>query len=405
MLKELIKSNETKLLMVVLDGLGGLPIRDGRTELEIAQTPNLDRLAWDSALGMHIPVDYGITPGSGPGHLGIFGYDPKAYQIGRGILEALGLDIEIKDTDIAIRGNYATVEYIDGRPVIKDRRAGRIPTEENRRITQRIKEEIKEIDGVKIFVETGMEHRVAVVLSFPSPLPEGSDAIKDTDPQGEGLEPLEPRGENEHASEVVKVVNKFIQRVGEVLRNEKRANYILLRGFSQKPKLDSFKERFGLKACAIALYPMYRGLASLVGMDVIRPEGYSMGDGVRTLREVWKRYDYFFLHIKKTDSYGEDGNWEGKIKTVEEFDSYIPSILELKPDVFVITGDHSTPSLLKSHSWHPVPILLKSPFVLGKTSVRFTERECLKGELGIIPAEKLINLMLAHSLRLVKYGA
>ncbi len=405
MLRELIKKNETKLLMVVLDGLGGLPIKDGKTELEIAQTPNLDRLAWDSALGIHLPVDYGITPGSGPGHLGIFGYDPKVHKIGRGILEALGLGIEVKDTDIAIRGNYATVEYIDGRPVVKDRRAGRIPTEENRRITQKIKEEIKEIDGVKVLVETGMEHRVVVVLSFPSPLPEGSDTIKDTDPQREGLEPLEPCGENENADQVVEVVKKFIQRVGEVLRDERRANYILLRGFSQKPKLESFKERFGLKACAIAVYPMYRGLASLVGMDLLKPKGDSIGDEVRTLREAWEKYDYFFLHIKKTDSYGEDGNWEGKVKTVEEFDSYIPDILELRPDVLVITGDHSTPSVLKGHSWHPVPILLKSPFVLGKTSARFTERECLKGEIGIIPAEKLINLMLAHSLRLAKYGA
>jgi 2,3-bisphosphoglycerate-independent phosphoglycerate mutase len=405
MLEKLVQKNSNKLLLVVLDGIGGLPVKDGKTELELAHTPNLDSLAKESALGLHIPVDYGITPGSGPGHLGIFGYDPLEYQIGRGILEALGLGIEVKDTDIAIRGNYATVEYVDGKPVVRDRRAGRIATEENRRITQRIKESIKEIDGVEVIIEPGMEHRFALVLRFPHPLPEGSDQIKDTDPQKEGKEPLKPIALNANAQRVAEVVEKFVDKVGELLKDEPKANYVLLRGFSQKPKMKSFEERFGLKACAIAVYPMYRGLASLVGMDVINFEGSSIEDEIETLRRLWNDYDFFFLHIKKTDSYGEDGNWEGKVKVIEEFDKNLPKILELKPSVLVITGDHSTPSVLKGHSWHPVPVLLKSDYVLGGTSQRFTERECLKGELGIFPAKKLINLMLAHSLRLAKYGA
>lgn len=405
MLEKLVQKNSSKLLLVVIDGVGGLPVKDGKTELELAHTPNLDNLAKESALGFHIPVDYGITPGSGPGHLGIFGYDPLEYQIGRGILEALGLGIEVKDTDIAIRGNYTTVEYVDGKPIVKDRRAGRIATEENRRITQRIKENVKEIDGVEVIIEPGMEHRFALVLRFPHPLPEGSDQIKDTDPQKEGKEPLKPIAININAQRVAEVVEKFVDEVGELLKDEPKADYVLLRGFSQKPKMKSFEERFGLKACAIAVYPMYRGLASLVGMDVINFEGSSIEDEIETLRSLWNDYDFFFLHVKKTDSYGEDGNWEGKVKVIEEFDKNLPKILELKPSVLVITGDHSTPSVLKGHSWHPVPVLLKSDYVLGGTSQRFTERECLKGELGTFPAKKLINLMLAHSLRLAKYGA
>ncbi|MEJ7620053.1 MAG: 2,3-bisphosphoglycerate-independent phosphoglycerate mutase [Aquificaceae bacterium] len=405
MLKDLLIKNSTKILMVVLDGLGGLPVKDTKTELELANTPNLDRLAKRSALGMHIPVDYGITPGSGPGHLGIFGYNPLEYQIGRGILEALGLGLEVRDTDIAIRGNYATVERVDGRLIVKDRRAGRIPTEENRRITKKLSEAIREVDGVRVFFAPGMEHRVALLLRFPEALPEGSDRIRDTDPQKEGLQPIELEGLNEASEKVAHVLRGLLEKIEEVLADEPKANYMLLRGFSQKPKMESFEERFGLKACAIAVYPMYRGLASLVGMELIDFEGQSIQDQIMALKDVWQDYDFFFLHIKKTDSYGEDGNYEGKIRVIEEFDKHLPELLELKPDVFVITGDHSTPSVLRGHSWHPVPVLLHSPYVLGGTSERFTERECLKGELGIFPAEKLINLMLAHSLRLAKFGA
>ncbi|SNZ15995.1 2,3-bisphosphoglycerate-independent phosphoglycerate mutase [Hydrogenobacter hydrogenophilus] len=395
--KHIIKNN-TKLLLIVLDGLGGLPVENGKTELEMAKTPNLDRLAKESALGMHIPVDYGITPGSGPGHLGIFGYNPVEYQIGRGILEALGLGLELKDTDIAVRGNYATVEEFNGKLIVKDRRAGRISSEENKRITQKLASAVKNIGDVQVILSPGMEHRFAMILRFPTPLPEGSDRLPDTDPQKEGYEPIIPQGDG-----VAMVVREFLKRAQEVLKDEPKANYVLLRGFSQKPKIESFEEKFGLRACAIAVYPMYRGLASLVGMEVFKAE--SLQEQIKLLKDLWENYDYFFFHIKKTDSYGEDGNWRGKIQVIEEFDGLIPEFLSLKPQVLVITGDHSTPSVLKGHSWHPVPVLLHSPYVLGRTSERFTERECLKGELGIFPAFKLMNLMLAHSLRLSKFGA
>ena len=404
-LDELVEKNDTKILLVVLDGLGGLPVKNGKTELEIARTPNLDSLAKISALGMHIPVDYGIIPGSGPGHLSIFGYDPLRYRIGRGILEALGLGLEVRHTDIAIRGNYATVDYVNGRPIVRDRRAGRIATEENRRITRKIQESIREIDGVQVIIAPGMEHRVAIVLRFPEDLPEGSDEINDTDPQKVGEEPLEPVGGNPAAQRVADIVKKFIERVSRTLRDEPKANFLLLRGFAKKPGIPTMEERFGLKPCCIAVYPMYKGLASLVGMDVVEFEGNTIQDEIDTLRSVWNSYDFFFLHIKKTDSYGEDGNWEGKVSVIEDFDRRLPQLLELGPDVLAITGDHSTPSKIKGHSWHPVPLLLHSPYVLGGTSERFTERECFKGEIGILPARKLINLLLANARRLKKYGA
>ena len=394
-----------KILLVVLDGLGGLPVKDGKTELELARTPNLDSLAKKSALGLHIPVDVGITPGSGPGHLGLFGYDPLEVEIGRGVLEALGLGLEVRETDIAVRGNFATVEYSDGKVVVKDRRAGRIPTEENRRIVERIRKEIKEVNGAEVIIKSGMEHRFALIFRFRDPLPEGSDRIRDTDPQKVGAQPLPAVAETPEAERVAEVVNEFIKRAVDVIKDEPQANYILLRGFSRKPDLKTFEEKYGIRSACIAVYPMYRGLASLVGMDIVEPSGPSIEDEIATLKDIWESYDFFFLHIKKTDSYGEDGNWEGKVGVIEEFDRNLPSILNPKPDVLAITGDHSTPSVLKGHSWHPVPLLVNSPYVLGGTSERFTERECLKGELGIIPAKKIMNLLLANARLLPKFGA
>lgn len=404
-IKELIKKTKAKILLIVLDGIGDLPCKDGQTPLELAKTPNLDQLVKKSATGLHIPVDYGITPGSGPGHLGIFGYEPQKISIGRGILEALGVGLEIKDTDLAIRGNFATVRYENGMPIVIDRRAGRISTEENRRLVQIISSYIKEIEEVKVIIKSGMEHRFAMLLRFPYPLPSEAEKIKDTDPQIIEKPPLIPKGETEIAEKISRIVQQFIEKVAELLKNEPKANYILLRGFSVKPTILSFEEKFGLKAGCIAVYPMYKGLASLVGMKVLSFEGETIKDELEVLKKEWTNFDFFFIHIKKTDSYGEDGNWEGKIKVIEEFDSYLPEFLALNPSVLCITGDHSTPCILKSHSWHPVPTLIYSPYVLGHTSQRFTERECLKGELGIFYSFKLMPLLLAHAGILKKFGA
>jgi len=402
LIRPLVQKNLTKILLIVLDGIGGLPGASGRTELETANIPNLDTMAKESACGLHLPVTYGITPGSGPGHLGIFGYNPVEYQIGRGILEALGLGLEVRKTDIAVRCNYATIKD----NLIIDRRAGRIPTEEGKKLTERLQNELQRIDEVELIFKHGMEHRFAILFRFPEPLEPDSTMIRDTDPQQEGAPPFPPTPLSKNAEKVSKIVEKLINRAQEILKDEEKANYILMRGFSEVPRLSSFEDVFGLKALAIATYPMYRGLARLVDMDTPVIEG-DVEEEIKFLRKKYNenKYDFFFLHIKKFDSYGEDGNFTGKVKKIEEFDRLLPEILDLKPDVVIITGDHSTPSSMKTHSWHPVPVILKSPYVLGGLCNAFSERECLKGELGIFPSINLMTLALAHAGRLKKFGA
>ena len=395
----LIQKNSTKIIMVVLDGLGGLPI-NGKTELETAKTPNMDSVAQAAACGLHLPVGYGITPGSGPGHLSLFGYNPLEYQIGRGILEALGLGMDVRRTDIALRCNYATLEN----GIIKDRRAGRIPTEQSKKITEKLQSAITKIDDAEIHFAPGMEHRFAVLIRFHEPLAPGADSVNDTDPQKEGKVPLPPAAAAPAAEPVARVAAKFIAEVSEVLKGEEKANYILLRGFSVMPHLPSFDEAYGLNAVAIATYPMYGGLAKLVGMTTPAVSG-GVQEEIDYLRANYNKYDFFFLHVKKVDSYGEDGDFDGKRRRIEEFDALLPQIISLSPDVLIITGDHSTPALMKGHSWHPVPVLLKSPYVLGGLCKGFSERECTKGELGIFPTINLMPLALANAGRLKKFGA
>lgn len=398
-IRDLVQKNNTKIFFIVLDGLGGIPF-DGKTELDVADKPHLDALVRASACGLHIPVAMGITPGSGPGHLALFGYDPVEWQIGRGVLEALGLGIELRKTDVAIRVNYATVEN----GIIKDRRAGRIPTDQSRKITEKLQGKLQKIDDVEVILAPGMEHRFAAVLRFPEPLPPGSASIKDTDPQKEGKEPGPIIPQTPQAGRVAQIVEKFIAKITDVLKNEPTANFILLRGIAQVPDIPHFEETYGLKSLCIAVYPMYRGLARLIGMDAPDLQG-DVQDEIDFLKKNYHDYDFFFLHVKKIDSYGEDGNFKGKVSKIEEFDTFLPDILSLNPDVIIITGDHSTPAVLKSHSWHPVPVLLKSPYVLGQTCQMFTERECIKGELGIFPTIHLMPLALANAGRLKKFGA
>jgi 2,3-bisphosphoglycerate-independent phosphoglycerate mutase len=404
LIRNLVTKNDTKIILLVLDGLGGLPLREGpfagKTELEAAETPNLDALARESACGLHIPVATAITPGSGPGHLGLFGYDPRKYQIGRGILEALGLGLDIGAADIALRCNYSTMR--EG--VIEDRRAGRIPTPESRVLTGRLQEGIQTIDEADITFSAGKEHRFAVRMRFPRELEEGSDAINDTDPQQEGKEPLAPVAETPQAEPVARVAEQLVAWAAEILKDEERANSILLRGFSRLPDLPTMEQAFGLSSCAVAAYPMYRGVARLVGMEAPELEG-DLREEVDALKERFHLYDYFFVHVKKVDSHGEDGNFGAKKNKIEEVDTYIPEILSLNPDVLIVTGDHSTPAVMGEHSWHPVPFLLRAPYVLGGTCQGFSERECLKGELGFVPTAELMPLALANAGRLKKFGA
>jgi len=398
-LPEIIQKNDKKILLLVIDGLGGLPNpATGKTELETANIPNLNYFAKNGSCGLLTPVLPGITPGSGPGHIALFGYDPVEIQIGRGILECLGIGLEVKKGEIAIRGNFAT---IDERKIVIDRRAGRIPTEENEKIVNLISENIKEIKGVKIKIKTVKEHRCAIILSGENL----SCDITENDPGKEGLplkniEPLSEKGK--FTSEVL---NEFEERVISLLKNlNSKAKCLLLRGFSTYPDIQTFQERYKLKACCIATYPMYKGISKLVGMEVINC-GEKIEDEIEALKNFYNDYDFFFLHIKKTDSFGEDGNFEGKVKILEEIDRKIEAIKNMNFEAMAITGDHSTPSILKSHSWHPVPVVVISPNTLPDNVERFTERECSKGILGNIYSKNLMYILLACSLKLSKFGA
>jgi 2,3-bisphosphoglycerate-independent phosphoglycerate mutase len=395
-LQSLAIQTESKLVMVVIDGIGGLPVR-GKTELEAAKTPNLDRFAPKTACGLIDPVSYGITPGSGPSHLALFGYDPFRYEIGRGVMEALGIDIPLTRDDLAARGNFAT---LDENGIIVDRRAGRIPTEKNREICEFLGNEIKEVEGVHISIYPGKEHRFVLVFRG-----EGlRDDLTDADPQKDGVKAKGTEGLSQEARRTAEVVNLYLKRATAVLKSFHPANAILLRGFSKVPDIPTMSEKFKLRPAAIATYPMYRGLARIVGMEILET-GETLREEVETLKKYFDRYDFFYVHFKKTDSAGEDGNFKMKVKAIEEIDRILPSIFKLKPDVLAITGDHSTPALLKSHSWHPNPILLFSNYVRPDGIRRFTERHCRGGQLSRFPAVDVIPLMLANGLKLKKFGA
>ncbi|HEX7448146.1 MAG TPA: 2,3-bisphosphoglycerate-independent phosphoglycerate mutase [Pirellulales bacterium] len=395
-LRELIVKNDSKIVMLVADGLGGLPLSPGgKTELETARTPHLDSLAREGVLGASIPVKPGITPGSGPGHLGLFGYDPLQYVIGRGALEATGIGFDLGPNDVAVRGNYCT---LDASGNISDRRAGRIPTEESAplaKILARVK-----IPGVEIFVEPVKEHRFVVVFRGP----DLAGHVHDTDPQATGVPPLAPVAADAGSVKTAEVARQFIEQAHQLLAGQPKANGLTLRGFAARPALPSYDEVYGLRAAAIAVYPMYKGLARLVGMQIVG-QAQTLGEQIDVLAENWANYDFFFLHYKYTDSTGEDGNFENKVRRIEEFDVAIPRITALKPTVLIVTGDHSTPSLLKSHSWHPVPTLLWSACCRSDDCQTFSERESIRGGLGHFEAKYLMSLALANAGRLGKYGA
>ncbi len=394
--RELHQKNDSKIVMLVADGLGGLPLEPGgRTELETANTPNLDRLAQRGVLGSSIPVKPGITPGSGPGHLGLFGYDPLKYRIGRGALEATGIGFELTNRDVAIRCNFCT---LDAHGKITDRRAGRIPTEQSAPLAVRLRD--VSIPGVEVFVEPVKEHRFVVVFRGDGL---GGD-VHDTDPQATGVERLDPKAINDASQRTVEVAREFIRQADKLLHGEPKANGLTMRGFSARPNLPSYEDVYGLRAAAIAVYPMYKGLARLVGMDIVG-QAQTLDQQIDALLDNWNDYDFFFLHYKYTDSTGEDGAFDEKVKKIELFDSAIPRVVEQKPDVLIVTGDHSTPSFLGGHSWHPVPTLLASDACRSDACQSFGESECLRGGLGQFEAKYLMILALSNAGRLGKFGA
>jgi len=394
--RELNVQNNNKIVMLVADGLGGLPVQSlGPTELEAAKTPHLDALVEYGTCGSSIPVKPGISPGSGPGHLGLFGYDPLQYLIGRGALEATGIGFHLGPQDVAIRCNFCT---LDNNGNITDRRAGRIPTEQSAPLAVRLRE--VSLPGIEVFVEPVKEHRFVVVLRGEGL---GGD-VTDTDPQATGVPLAEPAARNDQSRRTAEVAAEFALQGAALLADQSAANAFSMRGFSARPSLPSFQEVYGLRAAAVAVYPMYKGLAKLVGMEIVG-DAKTLSDQMEIVKEHWEQYDFFFVHFKYTDSTGEDGDFDAKVKRIEEFDAAIPKISALKPSVTIVTGDHSTPSLLKAHSWHSVPTLIASDHCRPDRCKTFGEADCLAGGLGQFEAKYLMPLALAHAGRMGKFGA
>ena len=395
-MRQLAKPGSSKILLLVMDGLGGLPMQEGgETELESAHTPNMDALAKRGICGLHT-LGPGITPGSGPGHLGLFGYDPFEYEVGRGVLSALGVDFDLQRGDVAARGNFCSLGE-DGR--VTDRRAGRIATEKNRELCELLRN--IDLPGVSVFIQPVKDYRFLLVLRGDGL----SGDVEDTDPQEVGEKPLKPVARSDAALKTAELVEQFVDQAKALLKDHHPANMILLRGFAQHPDWPSMQAAYGLNPAVIAVYPMYRGVAKLVGMQVLET-GSSMEEEVQTLETHWDQFDFFFLHVKLTDSAGEDGDFDRKVKHIEEVDRFLPRILKLDPDVVIITGDHSTPALMKFHGWQPVPVLLWSRYCRPDTVDRFGERACIQGGLGPrLPAKHLMPIALANAHRLEKFGA
>jgi 2,3-bisphosphoglycerate-independent phosphoglycerate mutase len=395
-LSKLAHTSPSKIVLLVIDGLGGLPrVQTNKTELESARKPNLDQLARDSICGLTVPISSGITAGSTPGHLAIFGYDPIVYSVGRGIVEALGIDLELKPNDIAARGNFCTV---DSNGIIIDRRAGRISTEQNINLCYLLNE--ISINGVEIMVHPVKEHRFVLILRGDGL----SAGLEDSDPQQVGLQAKSIEPLSDGAEGTARIANEFIAQAKKKLQNERDANMVLLRGFSRHPNFPTIPEIYKLKPCAIAIYPMYRGLARMLEMQVL-PAVKNIAEEMGVVSRYYKDYDFFFVHYKNTDSRGEDGDFDAKVKAIEELDAVLPELLQLNPDVLVVAGDHSTPATLAMHSWHPVPFLLNSKWCRPDSVTEFSEMACNSGSLGRFPAVDIMPLAMANALKLQKFGA
>lgn len=401
-LQPLLLENPSKIVLLVLDGLGDLPhaAHAGMTPLEAARTPHLDALAPLASQGRLVPVAPGITPGSGPGHLGLFGYDPLETPVGRGVLEALGAGIALQPGDVAARANFCTV---DAQGVVTDRRAGRIPSETCARLVERLKQDAARFEDVDVVLKAGKGHRFVAVFRGPGL---GGD-VSDADPHKEGkpipkAHALEPGAANEKTA---RIVNAFVERAADLLKNESPANAALARGLSARPHLPGYRDRFRLRAAAIAAYPMYRGVAQLAGMELFVPDGEAAADAFAVAAAHWAEFDFFFIHVKGTDMAGEDGDFAAKVSVVEQTDAALPALLALQPDVLCVTGDHSTPVAMTGHSWHPVPALVVARTAFADGFPRFHEKATRGGALGTLASRDLMAVLLAHAGRLDKFGA
>jgi 2,3-bisphosphoglycerate-independent phosphoglycerate mutase len=394
-LRDLVNDQPTHLVLLVIDGLGGYADADHGSELEEAATPNLDRLASEGSCGLALPAGPGITVGSGPGHLALFGYDPLEYDLGRGLLSALGLGVELRAGDLAARGNLATLDA-EGR--VQDRRAGRIDDERARAIVDRLQAEVS-LPEVEVSIRHVSEHRVLLRLRG-----EGLDPrVGDLDPQRTGVPPLAPTATAPDAEHTARLLEELDAAIRDALVGQD-ADVVLLRGFDTRHELPSMQDRFGLRPATVANYPMYRGVAQLVGMDMLPVVG-SLAEQIALMSTHWDDYDYLFAHEKAADRAGHDGEREAKIAAIEAVDALVPELLALRPDVLAITGDHAAPTQLAAHSWHPVPTLLWGEAVGRDAVTSFGERACATGMLGHLRTQDLLPLMLASAGRLEKYGA
>jgi len=392
---DICQSTPSKIIMLVVDGLGGAPHPEtGKSELEVARTPNLDKLAARSACGLTTPVLPGITPGSGPGHLSLFGYDPVKYLIGRGVLEALGIDVDLRDGDVAARGNFCTV---DGQGKLVDRRAGRISSQESIPLCEQLDQ--IDVPGLEVSVFPVQDYRFVALFRGQGL----SERVTETDPQMLDVPPRRVDALEPGAEKTAAAANALIEGAREVLGDRDRANMVLLRGFAELPELPNFGESYKLNPAAIAAYPMYRGLAKVAGMTVI-PTGPNFQAEVKTLGQHFQEHDFFYLHYKPADAAGEDGNFDAKVQALEALDEFIPGLLDLNPDAFIVAGDHATPSILAGHGWQPVPLLIHSKLTLGEGVDAFHERAFATGSLGRIPATQIMFLALAHAGKLIKFG-
>jgi len=395
-LSDLIIRNDKRIVMLVMDGVGGLPReKGGKTELETARTPNFDSLAAEGECGLHLPIGFGITPGSAPGHLALFGYQPTDYPIGRGIVAALGIAFPIQPGDVAARVNFATRDE-EGR--ITDRRAGRIPTEKCAELCELLS--TVSIPGVELFIKPVKDYRAVVIFRGQGL----SGHVTDTDPQATGVKPHDPKATSAKGKKTAEVAGRFMSRALELLKDRHSTNAVLMRGFASLPHIPSMVERFGLNPVALAVYPDYKGVSRLVGMDVV-DDLQGLDAQVAALRENWDRYTFFFVHHKYTDSRGEDGDFKAKVAEIEKVDSFVPRILDLKPDVLLVTGDHSTPAVMRAHSAHPVPFLLHARNLRPDAAAEFGERSCAAGLWGVIPGVMLMRLALSATEKLAKFGA
>jgi len=397
--RRLARSDGGKIILLVMDGLGGLPMQSGGlTELEAANTPNLDRLAREGSTGLSIPIARGVEPGSGPAHLALFGYDPLVYDIGRGALEAIGIGLDIGAGDVAARGNFCTV---DDSGKITDRRAGRIDTEKAAKAVEAMADIT--LPGVELVVREVKEHRFALRLRGS-----GLDhRIHDTDPQATGVAPITAQPSVPEARHTADLINQFIAEAQQRLKAHHPANMLTLRGFAGDPALPQFQDVYKLNPACVAVYPMYKGVSQLVGMTIIESDAHDEPlDEFKRVAAVWPQHDFVFCHIKYTDSRGEDGDFDAKAAVIEQVDKALPTLLDLNPDALIVTGDHSTPAKLRSHSWHPVPTLLWAPKThMPDRAQAFGERECMTGALGQFPATDLMPLALAHAHRFERFGA